>query len=251
MKILAFESSTLLGGVALLENGKILKEKSSLRQKSHSEVLNQYALDILGESQLNLSDIDAFAVGQGPGSFTGIRVAANIGKTFSYAFKKPLITVDSLTNLAQQYLAQNKVLAIINAYKNMVYYGVFEGKDKDGIPKFIKGPSVIPVKNLGDILTEPMLVIGDGFFDYYDYLMANFKENILRPSKNLDNSQGLQMQEHLEKAQEFPTASVLVQLAHQKLLLNQTNDWNSFLPLYIRASEAEENKQGVVFSPLK
>lgn len=244
MKILALESSTLLGGIAVIDDGKIIFEKSTMRQKSHSEVLNLFVQNALEETGLKLEDFDAFAVGQGPGSFTGIRVAANIGKTYSFIYKKPIVTVDSLANLAFDFCVNKKVLSIINAYKNMVYYGIYEGKDVTGGPKCILGPSVIPVRNFGSILNEPTIIVGDGFLDYNDYLMEHFEKLIVRPNSKPD--------QNIEKnGLDFPKASTLAKIAFSKFKNNSTVDWKSFLPLYIRASEAEENKQGVVFTPLK
>ncbi len=66
-----------------------------LRQKSHSENISPFIDHCLQKSQLTLQDIDVFAVRQGPGSFTGIRIAANAGKTFAYSFNKPMVTLDS------------------------------------------------------------------------------------------------------------------------------------------------------------
>src|SRR5437868_12256809 len=100
MIVHAMETSTQLGGVAVIKDGQVLATESSLRQKSHSEVLNRFVQNCLTKANLKLTDIDAFAVGQGPGSFTGIRVAANAGKSFSYVYSKPLVTIDSLVLLA-------------------------------------------------------------------------------------------------------------------------------------------------------
>lgn len=80
MKILAMETSTLVGGVAVVIDGKVAAEESSLRQKSHSENISPFVDHCLSKAGLKLEDIDVFAVGQGPGSFTGIRIAANAEK---------------------------------------------------------------------------------------------------------------------------------------------------------------------------
>src|SRR5437868_5671072 len=116
MKILSLETSTLMGSAALSIDGKVIIEKSSRRQKSHSEVLNGFVDEILKSASLKLSDMDCFAVGQGPGSFTGIRIAGNIGKTFAYVYQKPMVSIDSLTLLAAACARDLPILAMINAY---------------------------------------------------------------------------------------------------------------------------------------
>lgn len=232
MKILALETSTLLGSACLFENDKVLEIESSLRQKSHSEVMNRYVDNILQKHGLELKDLDLFSVGQGPGSFTGIRIAGNIAKTYSFVTKKPIVTLDSLSLLALNLPAQSlPVLAIINAYKNMVYYGLFEPSFSfKQPPTFIAGPSVTPVKYLEDVLKgKKCVVVGDGFDAYKDFFPESLSKLLVRPQEKVDH----------------PRADILAQIA-PTLLRSQTLDWKSFVPLYIRASEAEENQRGIL-----
>jgi tRNA threonylcarbamoyladenosine biosynthesis protein TsaB len=234
MKILALETSTLLGGAAIIIDGKIVAEESSMRDRSHSEVLNGFVDDCLKKSNLQLSDIDVFATGQGPGSFTGIRVAANAAKSYAYSFQKPMVTVDTLSLLAKQAGPRPQpILTIINAYKNMVYWGLFTGKTDE--PEFITGPRVVPVRELSALITSEVLVIGDGYLDYENYFAEGLRANMIRDSKIPD----------------FPSAGTLGLMAEMRANKKQTLDWNSFTPLYIRASEAEEKKQGILIQPLR
>lgn len=233
MKILALESSTILGSVAVVIDGQVRVEKSSRLQRSHSEVLNPFVQQVLEESGLKLPEIDAFAVGQGPGSFTGIRVAANIGKSFAYTFNKPLIAIDSLVQLAAQAgPTSDSVLTIMNAYKNMVYFGVFDVSGQE--PRYLEGPGVYPIHQLGTLLQQKSLVVGDGFEVYREFLPTELLDQLQRPTHPSD----------------FPLAGTLGRLAEQRLKQGLTLDWKSFVPLYIRASEAEENKQGLLFKSL-
>ncbi|HEY1079137.1 MAG TPA: tRNA (adenosine(37)-N6)-threonylcarbamoyltransferase complex dimerization subunit type 1 TsaB [Bdellovibrio sp.] len=234
MKILAMETSTLVGGVAVVIDGKVVAEESSLRQKSHSENISPFVDHCLKKAQLNLEDIDVFAVGQGPGSFTGIRIAANAGKTFAYSYSKPLVAIDSLMLLAFQARASKKpVLAIINAYKNMVYLGLFDVSGDE--PVFLKGPAAIPVRELKEHITVDCVVVGDGWDAYQEHFPEELRAKMSRDSELSD----------------YPLASTLGVMAEMRASRGQTLDWNSFTPLYIRASEAEETKKGILISPLK
>ncbi len=231
MKILAMETSTLIGSVALIIDGQVVAEAASERQKSHSENISVFIDSCLQKAKLQLSDIDVFAVGQGPGSFTGIRVAGNAGKTFAYSFNKPLVTIDSLTLLATPALHKgSSVLAIINAYKNMVYTGLFDGNGT-----LVKGLAAIPVRELSQHIDRKALVLGDGWDAFHEYFPAELSEKLHRASEFSD----------------YPHARTLGLLAHERAKKGLTLDWNSFTPLYIRASEAEENKKGILISPLK
>ncbi|RYZ89897.1 MAG: tRNA (adenosine(37)-N6)-threonylcarbamoyltransferase complex dimerization subunit type 1 TsaB [Proteobacteria bacterium] len=229
------DTSTLLGGVAVIKDGQVLSIESSLRQKSHTEIISPFVESCLTNAGIHLSEVGVFAVGQGPGSFTGIRVAANAGKSYAYAFGKPMVTIDSLTLLASTVRETTlPILAIMNAYKNMVYLGLFdliEGQE----PRYRLGPIAVPVRELPGLIKEKVLVVGDGYETYQEYLSDDFKKFLVRDAEYSD----------------YPTAEALGLLAEKRALTHQTIEWNSFIPLYIRASEAEESKRGIIISPLK
>ena len=239
MNVLALETSTLLAGVAVIQDGKVLAQESSLRGKSHSELISPFITQTLEKSLLKLSDIDVFAVGQGPGSFTGIRVGANAGKTFAFSFQKPLVTVDSLVLLAAQTIINPghktslPVLAIINAYKNMVYFGLFDVSGKE--PTYLSGPMAVPVRELSQHVTSEVLVVGDGWQAFHEYFPENLQRLCHRDARLSD----------------YPMAETLGLMAETRAKAGQTLDWKSYIPLYIRASEAEESKRGILISPLK
>jgi len=245
VNILAFESSTKLGSVALIQNGVCTFSRMSTSQKSHSEVLHQFVFEILNEAQIKLSEIDCFASGCGPGSFTGIRVSLNTAKAFSYSFEKPMVIVDSLENLAElnfglvpdQNTSTNvrgaKILCLINAYKNMSYYAIYD-LGLDGQTKVVHLPSAIPMKDIKTLLDVPLVTVGDGFLTYEKFLPENIRSKMLRPIGVIDD----------------PTAESLGLIAHKKIQQGLTLDWKSTKPLYIRSSEAEETKRGIVWSPL-
>ena len=234
MKILALESSTQVGGVAIIQDAQVLAQRSSNESRSHSENIHPFIQQCLQETGMHLSDMDVFAVGQGPGSFTGIRVAANVGKSFAYSFNKPLVSIDSLTLLAGPYAGQGKpVLSIINAHKNMVYLGYFETSGPE--PIYLKGPLAVPVRELKDLIQEQCWVVGDGFSAFEPYFPEDLKKLFQRDSKISD----------------YPQAATLGLMAEARAKKGQTLDWKSFIPLYIRASEAEETKKGILISPLK
>lgn len=234
MKILAMETSTLLGGVAVIQDGIVVAEESSQRQKSHTEIISPFVENCLQKANLKLEDIDIFAVGQGPGSFTGIRVATNAGKTYAYSFNKPMVTIDSLMILAEQARGSKlPVLAIINAYKNMVYLGLFDVSGEE--PKYLKGPEAVPVRDLSQHITQDVTVVGDGWETYHEYFPEELSKKMHRDSSLPDE----------------PMAKTLGLMAEKRGKKGQTLDWKSFTPLYIRASEAEETKKGILITPLK
>jgi tRNA threonylcarbamoyladenosine biosynthesis protein TsaB len=236
MKILAMETSTSRGSVSLVVDGQLVCEESIEGSKSHSENITTFIEACLKKSNTRIDDIDVFATGMGPGSFTGIRIAANAAKTLSFAFNKPLVAIDSLTLLAKQ--VENNTLpivTIINAYKNMVYFGMFSPNNNSGLPVYLKGPEAIPVRNLNNFIDRNCIVVGDGWTAFHEYFPEDLLNKMSRPDNSIDT----------------PCSSTLGLLAYHKALEGQTLDWKSFAPLYIRASEAEEIKKGILITPLK
>lgn len=231
MKILAFETSTPNGGAAIIDGGRVLGEEISRRQRSHSELLHVFVAHLLTSTGLRLSDFDAFAVGQGPGSFTGIRVAADAGKAFAAALERPLITIDTLTQIASRSVEKSDpVLVLINAFKNMVYYGLFDVQGPE--PVYLKGPGAVALDAIESILPPgPVTVVGDGWALCQKSLRSEVLSRMHRGRSPVDE----------------PSPATLGVLAHERLRKGLSLDWKSFTPLYLRASEAEENERGALF----
>lgn len=237
MNILAIDTSTAIASVAVLNTSEKIFTVVSEKQKSHSEVVNEYVENCLKQASLTLQDIDVFAAGVGPGSFTGIRVGTNAVKTLAYSFNKPVVAIDSLTILAEQARSYQQVLpilSIINAHKNMVYTSMFSFSNGDLSCEL--GPTAIPVRELKNHINKDVFVVGDGWETYQEYFPQELKDKMTFDSNF---------------TQHYPLAETLAWIALREARLNRTLDWNSFTPLYIRASEAEETRKGILITPLK
>lgn len=243
MIILACETSTLLGSVAVLENEKILSFEESLRQGSHSDSLNILIEKALQKADKKLIEVDLFVAGIGPGSFTGIRISLNAVKTLAYCLNKPVVGISSLHSLAAQtFVSKNpiefeniQIISMINAYKNMIYVSTYECKNNSLVE--LKKPTVIRVQHLVDYITQKAVVCGDGYVSYKKYFETHLPENIKKNIIRLDD------------ISDEPHAKISGQLAFKKSHLKQS--WNQLLPLYLRASEAEENLQGIKYQSLE
>lgn len=238
MIILSCETSTLLGSVAVLEDGAVIGYEESMRQGSHSDMLNIFIEKALAQAQRKLSDVDVFVSGIGPGSFTGIRISLNTIKSFGYCYRKPVIGVNSLKTLALENIKtvsgteyeKCPVISMINAYKNMAYVSTHQLKNGELIE--LKAPEVVRVQNLSGYITEESVICGDAFKTYEAYLTSELKSKMIRPAQVVDE----------------PTAAAAARWAHDHLETKQ--NWNELIPLYLRASEAEENLKGIKYQPL-
>ena len=100
MLILAFESSAKAASVALLRDGRLLGQSTQISALTHSRTLLPMAEDLLRNCELKPADVDLFAVAQGPGSFTGIRIGVSTVKGLAWAADKPCVGVSTLEALA-------------------------------------------------------------------------------------------------------------------------------------------------------
>jgi len=143
MKVLAIDTSTMLGGIAVVDDQFGLVIEIRLNVKStHSEKLMTSIDYALQQSGYKVSDMDCFAVAIGPGSFTGLRIGLSTVKGFSYATGKPIVSVPTLEALAYNFpFCQYPVCTMLDARKKEVYAALFEWKN-DGFIRLIDETSV-------------------------------------------------------------------------------------------------------------
>jgi len=125
MNILAFETSTEACSVALHSAGGVI-ERFELAPRRHAELALPWAEALLAEAGLARSQLDAIAVGRGPGAFTGVRLAIGIAQGIALALDLPVLPVSTLRVLALRAPAEaEKVLACIDARMGEVYAATF------------------------------------------------------------------------------------------------------------------------------
>ncbi|MGB1032208.1 MAG: tRNA (adenosine(37)-N6)-threonylcarbamoyltransferase complex dimerization subunit type 1 TsaB [Flavobacteriales bacterium] len=101
-KLLCIETSTKNCSVALSLNGKVVvKEEHDANNFIHQERLHPLVQALLSEHSVALSEIDAFAISLGPGSYTGLRIGVSAVKGFAFAMAKPVIAVPTLYHMAR------------------------------------------------------------------------------------------------------------------------------------------------------
>lgn len=126
--ILNLETSTKVCSVALALDGQVLVQRDLCEEGySHAENLNLFIQEVMEESGYNLNDLDAVAVSEGPGSYTGLRIGTSTAKGICYALKKPLIAVNSLKALASlANVNQGYIVPMFDARRMEVYMAVFD-----------------------------------------------------------------------------------------------------------------------------
>ena len=137
MKILSMTTATNHLSVALTDGQKVIAEKNEEDQRNHSEHLDPMITAILKENKLKLADLDRFAVAQGPGSYTGLRIGITTAKMFSSILQKDLVGISTLAALANGIPEKNAVIvAEIDARNNNFFAGAYL-KTENGVENII------------------------------------------------------------------------------------------------------------------
>ena len=224
MLTLAFESSAKAASVALCEDGRLISQVIQCSGLTHSRTLLPMAEDLLKNAEMEMKQIDSFAVAQGPGSFTGIRIGIATVKGLAWAADKPCIGVSTLAAMAWNGVAAGGLIcAVMDARRSEVYNALF--RIEDGRPVRLCPDRAISLSALTEELRErgeaPFLV-GDGA----ELASAFFREQHLEhrvPPENLrwQNAWGVAME-----------------AAGKELCTSQ-----ELLPVYLRLSQAERERQ--------
>lgn len=126
MKVLGLDTSTLTSGIAVIDDGKLLAEARHDASAHKSDLLLAID-DVCKRAGVAPMELDAVAVGAGPGSFTGLRIGMATAKGIAFATGKPLWAVSSLAALAWGH--PGFVVAVLDARKREVYAGCY----RDGV----------------------------------------------------------------------------------------------------------------------
>ena len=221
MKILSVDSSSVTASVAITENGKILSEKFINNGLTHSQTLMPMVESAIKDSGVSINDIDLFAITNGPGSFTGVRIGIASVKGMADALDKKCIAVSTLEAIAEP-LKNDDVIAcaVMDARCNQVYTALFNNGNR------LCEDKASLIDELGDELKQydkKIVFIGDGSVLCYDKL-HEIIQNCEVADENIrfvhGSSVGFVAEEKI-KAQEEPISSA------------------NLVPFYLRLPQAE------------
>jgi tRNA threonylcarbamoyladenosine biosynthesis protein TsaB len=231
MKVLAIETSTMLGGVAIMDDSSGLIAEVRLNVKStHSERLMTEIDHVLKRAGLKISDIDVFAVAIGPGSFTGLRIGLSTVKGFSYATGKPIVSVPTLEALAWNFpYCTYPVCTMLDARKKEIYVALFKWDGK-GFLRLIDEMSIKvqmlleKIRKERRIFSEQRVVFaGEGANLYRNTIIDVMGEKaIFAPPEKM-----------------IPSPANVASIGIKKAIKGEVSEPVGLIPFYIRRSEAE------------
>ena len=228
MNYLALDASTEACSVALQVNGKIFS-RYELCPQSHSLHLLPMIDDVLQEGNIKLTELDGLIFGQGPGSFTGVRIGVGVAQGLAFSANLPVVGVSSLQAMAQlAYIkhGQKQVLAAIDARMSEVYNGYFV-LDENNVMQAQKGEAVTPpehlAQQLSDVVVAPFYAVGTGWDAYPEKLSEKSGEQLLALKINEGSPDIL-----------FPSAEAMLAIGKVKLELGQGVSAEHAQPVYVR-----------------
>jgi tRNA threonylcarbamoyladenosine biosynthesis protein TsaB len=221
--LLAVDTATENCGVAIIEDGRVQAELSLyLGGTTHTKRILTAIDTVLSLSGVSLADIDAFAATRGPGSFTGLRIGISTMKGLAFATGKPVVGVSSLEVLAHQAGGDcTLVCPMIDARRNEIYWCIYRRKGDTLI--CLGDEQVGPIDNLADQIDDACMFIGNAAPSYASQLPRLVKHAIQWPPA-IDNA---------------IRPAVLAQLAWRRFQQGHVDDVRTFVPVYIRKSDAE------------
>jgi tRNA threonylcarbamoyladenosine biosynthesis protein TsaB len=174
MKILAIDAATEGCSVALLVDGKVTAKYEFAPQR-HSQILLPMVDDILKSANLTLAQLDCIAYGQGPGSFTGVRIGVSIAQGLAFSADIKVIGISSLATMAQQVIAEQSapfVLAAIDARMGEVYFGLYQ--NVGGLATLVETEGVYKPCDLPNFELDGAYSAGSGWQTYESEVVAKF-----------------------------------------------------------------------------
>ena len=224
MKILALDTTAVTSTVAVLENEKLLGLYTVNSNNTHSEKLLPMIKALLESLKLTNDDIDAYAVANGPGSFTGVRIGVSTVKGLAFGKNKPCVEVSTIEALAANLEGFEGIICpIMNARRGQVYTGAFKGSER------ILEDKCMMLKDLLNYLQSeynvPAYFVGDGY-SLIEELRGEYNF-IMRTPEML----------------RYQNAYSVGKIAYRKLLENQTVTDEGLRVEYLRKAQAERERE--------
>jgi tRNA threonylcarbamoyladenosine biosynthesis protein TsaB len=224
MRVLGIDTATSCSSIGLVDDHRVIAESLLDIPVTHSERLLTSLEQILRESRCALEDLDGWAVSIGPGSFTGLRIGLSTIKGLAFATQKPVSGVSTLDVLACQIPPTPTLICpILDARKGEVYTAFYR-YGEGSFPKRRCDYQALKPEDLIRGIDEKTIFIGDGVRRYGDFLCQSLSSLAVFPPDPFFH---------------MPHGSVLAKRGLELIQNGDVLDLSTFIPLYVRPSEAE------------
>jgi len=222
MRILAVDTSTTAGGVTCMQSGRVICDLRLDVPLSHAPRLLTLIHQVLALASVPLDSIDLFAISQGPGSFTGLRIGAATLLGLGQALQREVVGIDTLEALAMKaWGAPYPVASLLDARKGEVFGAVFRNTATGPLrltPNLVTSPEAFCAN-----ITEPTILLGTGVDTYRSVWEGSLGHLAIFPPSWLG----------------MPCSVEVGALAFTQATNGHGGPRAAFTPVYVRASEAE------------
>ena len=230
MKILAFDGTAKVASAAVVENGKALATYSIDNGLTQSELLLPMAEAITKSLQIGFSDIGAFAVTVGPGSFTGVRIGVSLVKGLAFGRTVPCVPLSTLEALAENLRGMSDAIVVpcMDARRAQVYTAIFEsdGNELTRLTEDLAIPITELYEKLSKYVGKKIYLVGDGYEVTYRAL----------------TSLGLSGLEITPEILRMQNAASVGKLAEIKIERGEFTTDEKLSPVYLRLPQAERER---------
>jgi tRNA threonylcarbamoyladenosine biosynthesis protein TsaB len=221
MKLLAIDTSSNACSVAVQVESDII-EKHVVEPRAHTRILLPMITAVLNEADVTVAGLDAVVLGNGPGSFIGMRIGASVAQGLAYGAGINIVPVSSLAAVAAEVIARHaadKVLVAQDARMHEIYLGRYQA-GTDGLPIAEKSEQICKVGEIGD-LGSGYVAAGAGWQKYPQ--LAKMNEQRISVLSDFDH----------------PRAEYLLRLGVKAYQDGQTVAPEALVPAYLRMKVAE------------
>lgn len=221
MRLLALETATSLGSVALLDDGVVVREHSDRVPRQHLEWLVPAVAGVLTAAGWTPADVDAVAVSTGPGSFTSLRIGIATAAMWARSRGIPAVGVPTLDALALGTQTRGLIGALLDVRRSEVVFALFR---RDGVLQRVTDDRVGSVSSVLESLPPgPITFSGDALEHYGEAILTMRGQVTFAP-----------------REQWYPTATAVGQLGWERLARGDHDDVYRLHPTYSRAPTDKE-----------
>jgi len=179
MKLLAIETATEACSAALYVDGSV-SARYEVAPRRHTQLILPMCDTLIAEAGITLSQLDAIAFGRGPGSFTGLRIAAGVVQGVAFAWDLPVLPVSTLATVAQEAMHVHdspNILATIDARMKELYWGYYR-RDVEGLAHLCSAEGVGRPEKM-PIMSGSWFGAGTGWRAHPDALKSRIGESLI------------------------------------------------------------------------
>lgn len=170
MRLLALDTSTENCSLALWLDGEVVTRQELAGQR-HSDLILPMLDELLAANGLELRHLDGIAFGEGPGSFTGLRIGCGVAQGLAFGANLPVLGVSTLLALAAAAPGE-RVIACLDARIGEIYHAAYE--KRDGVWHTVSSPSLCLAKDAPELPGTDWIGVGSGFAAYGEALEQRY-----------------------------------------------------------------------------